>query len=89
MRTNLIRQFNCIRDTILKNVETIKTMVTQVEDLSKLAATLPNAAPGHDDTKSKLETQIKSMNQSISSLIEQTTELFKLYEKFAEELFSA
>ncbi len=88
MRANLIRQFNCIRDTILKNVETIKTMVTQVEDLSKLAATLPNASSGTDDTKTRLEDQIKSMNQSISSLIEQTTELFRLYEKFAEELFS-
>ncbi|GAC1413870.1 MAG: hypothetical protein NVSMB66_6550 [Candidatus Doudnabacteria bacterium] len=89
MRANLIKQFNCIRDTILQNAETIKAMVTQVEDLSKLAESLPAAATGTDDTKTKLQTQINFMNKSISSLIEQTTELFKLYEKFAEELFSA
>lgn len=86
MRSNLIRQYEGIRDTIVRNVDTIKGMVKQAEDLSELAQSLSDADCA--DVKKKLQEQIDKLNQSISQLIDQTTELFKLYNQFADQLFS-
>ncbi len=86
MKSNLIQQYSNIRDTINKNVDTIKLMLDQAKALSAIAESLS----GSDcvEVKKKLEDQITAMNQSIGSLIDQTTELFKLYDQFAEELFA-
>ncbi len=86
MKTNLIQQYNNIRDTINKNVDTIKLMLDQAKQLSVIAESLSDASCA--DVKKKLEEQIQGMNTSISALIDQTTELFKLYDQFAKELFS-
>lgn len=86
MKANLIQQYNNIRDTINKNVETIRLMLEQAKSLSAIAESLSEEECA--DTKKRLEEQIALMHQSISSLIDQTTELFRLYDQFAQELFS-
>ncbi len=85
MKANLVRQYSSIRDVIGKNVETIKIMLRQAEELAEIAQSINSSTD--PDTKNKLESQIRDINTSIGSLIDQTTELFKLYNKFAEELF--
>lgn len=86
MKSDLIKQYTNIREVIGKNVETIKLMLAQAEALSAIAESLGSDTEGK--TKKELEEQITKMHTSIGSLIDQTTELFSLYDKFAQELFS-
>lgn len=85
MKAHLIKQYESIRNAIGKNVETIKAMLEQADSLSVLAESLSDETAGQ--TKKDLEDQISKMHKSIGLLIDQTTELFKLYDRFADELF--
>ena len=85
MQASLLKQYKNIHETIVKNVETIKMMVEQAKELQTIAESIGKA--GQMKTKEQLEQQAAKMNKSISDLIDQTTELFRLYDEFAEEIF--
>lgn len=88
MRTELINQFNSIRQTLSTNVETIGKLITQAKALSEIAENLNGASSVDDNTKERLTNEIDSIRVSIKNLIEQTNTLFDLYEKFAESIFN-
>ena len=88
MQANLLKQYSNIRETIIKNVETIKMMVDQTKGLRAIAETL-SSFPAQSATKASLDSQVEAMNRSINDLIDQTTELFRLYDEFAKEIFGS
>lgn len=84
-RKELIRQYETIRDTMLKNAEAIATLVSQSEELTKAANTLSTS--GNQEAATSLKEQVISLKATISTLVEQTTDLFEQYKKFADKLF--
>lgn len=70
----------------MKNVDTIKMMMDQAKELQSIAESL---APAQQATKDQLAAQASAMNKCIGDLIDQTTELFRLYDQFAKEIFGS
>lgn len=82
MEDVLLSQYSSIRQTILKNVETIGNLISQAKNLQQIIVTVT-------DTKLKesLEEQIKGINETITSLLDQTSKLFDSYEEFVRTAF--
>lgn len=89
MREQLLDQYTMIRKTLVSNVETIRLLIEQAEALSTISEQLNGTSVADQETKDKLKQEVNKMRESISKLIEQTDELFDLYNKSADALFSS
>ena len=88
MKTKLLEQYQTIRKTIASNVETIKSLFDHSKTLTELVSGLKESDCS-DEIVKKLEKQIEEINSSINQLILQTDQLFNLYDKFADDLFTS
>jgi ABC-type transporter Mla subunit MlaD len=88
MKQQLLEQYKHIQAILKSNVDTIGSLIRQAESLSLIAENLSGADQASMDTKEQLTTNIDRVQESIDKLITQTQELFVLYDKFADELFS-
>ncbi len=88
MKPQLLDQFKAIKDTLMSNVDTIGRLIQQAQTLSTLAEQIPGTNTAERAAKEKLQEEVKNINASIATLIEQTKHLFELYDKFAEDLFN-
>jgi uncharacterized protein YoxC len=94
MKKQLLDQYNTIRKTISNNVETISQLFAHSKQLSDLieniTANSSTESQGvSQELKDNLEKQSKAIDGSIKTLIDQTIDLFKAYDQFAEELFAS
>lgn len=87
MKPQLLEQFKAIRETLTNNVDTIGRLISQAQTLSQLAEQIPGTNQADKSAKSKLQEEVKRIQESIASLIDQTKRLFELYDRFAEDLF--
>lgn len=82
MEDKMKQQFANIKQALDKNLDTIGILLEQAKSLSEIAENLS----GEEQTpiKQQLEEKVQEILKTVSSLIEQTTQLFNLYNSFAE-----
>ena len=82
MEDKMKKQFAAIKQALDRNLDTIGILLEQAKSLSEIAETLS----GEDQSKVKrqLEEKVKDILSTVANLITQTTELFNLYNNFAE-----
>lgn len=82
MEDQMKKQFSAIKTALDRNLDTIGILLEQAKSLSEIAETLS----GKDQSKVKqqLEEKVKDILKTVAILINQTTDLFNLYNNFAE-----
>lgn len=90
MKNELLIQYGSIRTTIQTNLETIGKLIQQAEELKKIVEKLNGSTDGTGETtvKESLKAQIDDIENTIASLIKQTGDLFDMYNKFVEQVFT-
>ncbi len=84
MQDILIEQLNGMRETLSKNIESIKSLIGASKSLGELISELSKEDDG--DTIKTLESTRKEIDESIDNLIQQTDELFDAYAKLVENI---
>lgn len=82
MKNDLLIQYGAIRQTIKTNVQTIGQLIQQAENLKKIIESITDAP-----TKASLEQEVKKLQDTIGTLINQTDELFDKYDQFVDTVF--
>lgn len=83
----MIKQFTNIKDTLDKNVETIRSLLSQAQSLSELAESIKGTTEEDKKIKAEIEVQVDNILSTVSSLFEQSEKLFKMYNDLAENMF--
>jgi len=78
MENKLIEQYKAIKETIQCNIETIKQLLKQAEQLRTIVEKISNN--WNNEPKKNLEITIWNIENSISELIKHTNDLFEKYE---------
>lgn len=84
MEKKFREQYERIRESILRNIETIRSLVATAEGLSELAESMTGSE--EQSHKQQLEAKIKTMRESIAMLIDQTQQLFNEYNTFISKV---
>lgn len=82
MEEKMKKQFIAIKQALDRNLDTIGILLEQAKSLSEIAESISGA--DQSNIKFKLEEKVKDILNTVKSLITQTTELFNLYNSFAE-----
>lgn len=86
MKENFKEQFQNLKKIIINNINTLRDLVKQSDQLSNVIKTLEDKTE-NELLKKQLENLKCEISKSIDALIEQTNQLFKTYEKLVEEIF--
>lgn len=73
-----IQQLTTIQNNILSNIEQIKKLVEETQELQKTIDSLPS------DKKSTVEKHIHIITEIIRKLTEQTLEMFEAFREFVK-----
>jgi len=84
MKKNFKEQFEKLKAIIETNIETIRSLIEQSEELSKV---IQGLKPEDVDLKKSLETIKLNVSDSIKTLAKETTNLFETYDKLIDEVF--
>lgn len=87
MQTELQNHYKQIRTSINSNIATIRTLIDQADSLQKIVESISDS--DQQENKAKLQKEISNINSSISTLIENTESLFKVYDEFIQALNSS
>ncbi|HWY79282.1 MAG TPA: hypothetical protein VNW29_02900 [Candidatus Sulfotelmatobacter sp.] len=82
MEDQMKKQFAAIKEALDRNLDTIGILLDQAKSLSDIAETL--SGKDQSQVKQQLEEKVKDILSTVANLIKQTTELFTLYNNFAE-----
>lgn len=82
MEDQMKQQFASIKQVIDRNLDTIGMLLNQAKALSDIAEKISGQDQG--EVKQQLELKVKEILHTVSSLIEESTQLFTLYNRFAE-----
>ncbi|MFA5133673.1 MAG: hypothetical protein WC459_02615 [Patescibacteria group bacterium] len=85
MQNQLLIQYGAIRAMIGSNVETIKKLIDQAENLKKIVEGL---GTGNEEIKRNINEEIAKIENTIGDLITQTENLFDKYNEFVKDVFS-
>lgn len=77
----LSQKYETIRVTISSNLETIRTLVEQADNLTSLIEETPDEA-----LRTKLKESVKKLYETIDTLIEESNKLFDQYLDFANSV---
>jgi hypothetical protein len=77
----LSNKYETIRATIRSNLETIRTLVEQADNLTSLIDETPDEA-----LRERLKDSVKKLYQTIDILIEESNKLFDQYLDFANSV---
>jgi hypothetical protein len=83
MKENLLVQYGSIRETIRSNVQTIGRLIEQAKKLKQLAEQIAD-----NELKASMEEEVRNIDETIASLVQQTERLFDKYEEFVRLAFS-
>lgn len=77
----LTHKYEAIRSTIQMNLNTIRTLIQQADDLTALIE-----QAGDDEFKNSLQASVKSLYDTIDTLIKESNKLFDQYLDFANSI---
>lgn len=77
----LSQKYETIRATISSNLETIRTLVEQADNLTSLIEETPDEA-----LRTRLKESVKKLYETIDTLIEESNKLFDQYLDFANSV---
>ena len=80
MEDQMKKQFATIKSALDRNLDTIGILLDQAKSLSEIAETL--SGKDQSQVKQQLEEKVKEILKTIAILINQTTELFHLYNNY-------
>lgn len=86
MKKNFQDQFESMRNIMKSNVNTIKNLLIQSDNLSTIICDLTSQG-NNTDTITNLQKLRKDIEKSIESLVKQSENLFDTYQKLTEEVF--
>ena len=86
MKKNFKQQFQSLRSIIQTNVDTLKKLLEQSDELSKIITVLRESSGGTEVVE-QLSDLKKNVSNSIDILISQTEQLFNSYDRLVEEIF--
>ncbi|MDA0781890.1 MAG: hypothetical protein PQ612_02190 [Rickettsiales bacterium] len=87
MKKSFQEQFKNLKEIIAANVQSLKGLIQQSENLSEIIEKLDETEPKSKELKEQLE-QIKSqLSKSIDELVTHTRQLFEAYDKLIDEAF--
>lgn len=86
VKENFQTQFESIRSIMKDNIKTIRNLLDQSDNLSKIIHDLQNQN-GTPEIISNLEKSKKEIEDSISKLAEQSDSLFETYQRLVVEVF--
>lgn len=86
VKENFQTQFENIRSIMMDNIKTLRNLLDQSDNLSKIIHDLQNQN-GTPEIISNLEKSKKEIEDSISKLAGQSESLFETYQKLVVEVF--
>jgi len=85
-RREIILQNDNINESIHKNIEAIKVLIEESDDIKKIVEKLKKQK-SNKNIAQELELSLNNINTSIKKLLDQTNFLFDSYKKFIEFTF--
>ena len=77
----LSEKYETIRKTVRSNIETIRTLVAQADNLTSLIEETPDEA-----LRDRLKDSVKNLYSTIDTLIDESNKLFDQYLDFANSV---
>jgi hypothetical protein len=81
MSHDVIEDYEAIRQTIKRNVQAIRALLAQADELSAIVVDMTDP-----EVKKSLTASVESLYKRIDELIEETDKLFNQFVKFAKSV---
>ena len=88
MKNSLLRQLDGMRETLLKNMEAIKSLMTTLDSLGELIKKLQNeeGKEGNKTTINTLTISKDNISKSLKEILSNTGKLFDTYREMVKTL---